>query len=80
MARPSDAEYSRPDYRWTHYRKERLLLGLREGALSLEEAIQRYALSPEELAEWRRRYDEAGADGLRVIYRRRRSNGSKRDG
>lgn len=46
--------------------------------LSLEQASQRYALSPEELRTWERDFDRYGVYGLRAtrlqIYRLVRSN------
>lgn len=59
--------------RWTIRRKAGVLEALRRGALSLEEASQRYALSLEELRAWERDLERYGVHGLRAtrlqIYR-----------
>jgi hypothetical protein len=58
--------------RWT-IRKAGVLEALRRGALTLEEASQRYALSLEELRAWERDLERYGLHGLRAtrlqIYR-----------
>ncbi len=41
-------------------------MGIRGGALSREEALERYMLSREELANWERTFDRKGVSGLRV--------------
>jgi hypothetical protein len=59
--------------RWTIRRKAGVLEALRRGALTLEEASQRYALSLEELRAWERDLERYGLYGLRAtrlqIYR-----------
>ena len=59
--------------RWTVRRKAALLEALRSGALTLEGASQRYALSLEELRAWERDFERYGLYGLRAtrlkIYR-----------
>jgi hypothetical protein len=64
--------------RWTIRRKAGVLEALRRGALTLEEASQRYALSLEELRAWERDLDRYGLYGLRAtrlqIYRTTRSS------
>jgi len=59
--------------RWTIRRKAALLEALRSGALTVEGASQRYALSLEELRTWERDFDRYGVYGLRAtrlqIYR-----------
>ena len=64
--------------RWTIRRKAGVLEAIRSGALTLEEACQRYALSLEELLAWERDLERYGLHGLRAtrlqIYRAVRSN------
>ena len=64
--------------RWTIRRKAGVLEALRRGALTLEEASQRYALSLEELRAWERDLERYGLHGLRAtrlqIYRTTRSS------
>jgi len=64
--------------RWTIRRKAGVLEALRRGALTLEEASQRYALSLEELRAWERDLERYGLYGLRAtrlqIYRAVRSS------
>ena len=59
---------------WTIRRKAAVLEALRSGALTLEEARDRYALSIEELRAWERAIERHGLHGLRAtrvqIYRR----------
>ena len=59
--------------RWTIRRKAALLEALRSGALTLERASQRYALSLEELRAWERDLERYGLYGLRAtrlqVYR-----------
>ena len=59
--------------RWTIARKAAVVLAVRQGALSLEEACRRYMLSPEEFAGWEQSIERHGIHGLRVtriqIYR-----------
>ena len=64
--------------RGTIRRKAALLEALRSGALTLERASQRYALSLEELRAWERDLERYGLYGLRAtrlqIYRAPRSS------
>jgi hypothetical protein len=58
--------------RWSSRRKAAILVGVRTGVLTREEACQRYLLSEEEFASWEAAFDRAGIPGLRVqSYRRR---------
>ena len=52
--------------RWVSRRKAEVLAAVDGGLLNLGEAYERYRLSPEELAAWRRSLDRAGLPGLRV--------------
>ena len=60
--------------RWTIRRKAALLQALRSGALTLDQARDRYALSVEEIRAWERDLERHGLYGLRAtrvqIYRR----------
>jgi hypothetical protein len=64
---PSDTK------RWVARRKAVVVDAVRSGALSLEEACQRYQLSVEEFLGWQRAIESHGVAGLRVtrlqIYR-----------
>lgn len=51
---------------WVSRRKAELLAAIDGGLLSQSEACERYRLSVEELAAWRRSVDRAGIPGLRV--------------
>jgi hypothetical protein len=62
----------RQEQRWTARVKLAVLQVIDEGLLTPHEAEQRYGISPEELAEWRRFYAAAGTEGLRVRYQKRK--------
>lgn len=51
---------------WVSRRKAEVLAAIDGGLLSLKEACERYRLSAEELAAWRRSIERAGIPGLRV--------------
>ena len=51
---------------WVSRRKAEVLAAIDGGLLSLEEACDRYRLSVEEVAAWRRSLDRAGLPGLRI--------------
>src|SRR5947208_8732000 len=59
--------------RWVVRRKAIVVQAVRNGALSLQEACQRYNLSVEEFLAWQRAIERYGVPGLRVtrlqIYR-----------
>ena len=59
--------------RWTVARKAAVVLAVRRGVLTLDEARRRYMLSPEEFAAWERAIDRHGIYGLRAtrfqVYR-----------
>ena len=59
--------------RWVARRKAVVVDAVRSGAISLEEACRRYALSVEEFLAWQRAIESHGVAGLRVtrlqIYR-----------
>jgi hypothetical protein len=53
--------------RWTIRRKAAVLLALRDGVLTLEQAGERYALSVEELRTWERDFKRHGLYGLKAL-------------
>ena len=59
--------------RWTPQRKAVLLLAIDYQLLSVAESLERFALTEEELASWRRALGRHGVPGLRAtrlqIYR-----------
>jgi len=52
--------------RWVARRKAAVVVATRAGVISREEAYERYALSPEELAAWEAAFDRHGSRGLRI--------------
>ena len=50
--------------RWVVRRKAAVLVAVRNGDITVEEACRRYGLSEEELQAWQRAFD---ADGLRGL-------------
>ena len=60
--------------RWTIRRKAAVLQALHSGALTFDQALERYALSVEEIRAWERQVERHGLYGLRAtrvqIYRR----------
>jgi hypothetical protein len=52
--------------RWVARRKAAVIAGLRAGAITTEQAYQRYALSEEELLGWQHAFEADGMRGLRV--------------
>lgn len=52
--------------RWTPSRKAMLVVAIRGGLLSLEDALRRYGLTEEEFAEWQRDLDRGGLNSLKV--------------
>ncbi len=59
--------------RWTIARKLVVVLAVQRGLLTLDEACERYRLSPEEFGGWERAIERHGPAGLRAtraqIYR-----------
>lgn len=64
--------------RWVIRRKAEVVVGVRAGLISLEEACARYKLSVEEFLSWQRLIEEHGLAGLRTTrlqhYRRHRDD------
>ena len=67
-------------HRWVARRKAAVLAALSSGAITMEEACRRYALSEEELLSWQRAFETHGLPGLRASgLRARRTPQSKAD-
>ena len=62
--------------RWVARRKAAVLAALRSGAITMEEACRRYALSEEELLTWQRAFEAHGLSGLRATRLRGRTRPS----
>lgn len=60
--------------RWVASRKAAVVVAVRGGLLSLEDACGRYALSADEFLAWQCAFDRAGESGLQV----RRSQENRR--
>jgi hypothetical protein len=54
--------------RWVSRRKAAVVLAVRGGVISRQEAYERYMLSPEELAAWETAFDRNGIYGLRATH------------
>jgi Protein of unknown function (DUF1153) len=65
--------------RWVIRRKAQLVAAVEAGIISLDDALLRYSVSPEEFASWQRSFQRHGIYGLRTtrsqIYRTSRSAG-----
>ncbi|MGH9594499.1 MAG: DUF1153 domain-containing protein [Bryobacteraceae bacterium] len=72
----SKSTYSRPVFelpepttkRWVPRRKAQVVAAVQGGALSLDEACNRYALTLEEFLTWQRAIDRDGLAGLRATH------------
>jgi hypothetical protein len=56
--------------RWVPRRKAEVVAAVRGGLLTLNEACERYRLTPEEFAAWQEAMDQFGLAGLRVSHAR----------
>lgn len=54
--------------RWGPRRKAEVVVAIRGGLISLDEAVDRYRLSMEEVANWLNLFDRHGLKGLRVTH------------
>ncbi|GAA0534485.1 hypothetical protein FHS83_003065 [Rhizomicrobium palustre] len=54
--------------RWGIQKKAAIVLAVRGGLLSLEEACLRYSLSLEEFGAWQRQMERFGVQGLRATW------------
>ena len=74
---PADLPFGPNNTRWIPRRKAALVLGVRAGLLTVEEACTRYDLTREEYLSWEAAVDQHGVGGLRTTkvqqYRRSRS-------
>lgn len=52
--------------RWVVRRKAAVILAVRSGRITLEEALRRYQLTEEEYRSWERAFDTHGLAGLRA--------------
>lgn len=52
--------------RWSPRRKHTVVIAVRNGLLSLDEACERYKLSLDEFMYWQRSIEKNGTKGLRV--------------
>jgi hypothetical protein len=52
--------------RWVPQRKAEVVAAVRGGALSLDDACQRYALTVEEFLSWESAISQHGLEGLRI--------------
>ena len=55
--------------RWTFQRKARVVAAIAEDRMTINEAMARFDLSPEELEQWTRLYVRWGSKGLRTTKR-----------
>ena len=77
---PRGAELPPPDTkRWVVRRKAAVVVAVRAGVITVEEACRRYQLSEEEFLAWQRAFETYGLPGLRTTrmqnYRNLRSRG-----
>ena len=63
-----DAELPPVGTRWVPRRKAQVVTAVRGGAISLDDACRRYALTVEEFLSWQRAIDKFGLDGLRATH------------
>ena len=52
--------------RWVVRRKAEVVIAVRTGVISMQEACERYQLSVEELLSWQKMIDKHGVPGLRT--------------
>jgi hypothetical protein len=68
--------------RWVIRRKAQLVAAVEAGIISLDEALDRYSVSPEEFESWQRSLRRHGIYGLRTtrsqIYRVERESGGNK--
>lgn len=64
--------------RWVASRKAQVVSAVKNGLISLDEAMERYSLSMEEFQSWQRALDRSGVAGLRMAAAqdRRKRTGS----
>ena len=59
--------------RWVIRRKAEVVVAVRGGLLSLEEACERYTLTSEEFLTWQNAFDKHGLPGLRTTMQQERA-------
>jgi Protein of unknown function (DUF1153) len=64
--------------RWMARRKAAVVLAVRRGLITQEEACRRYELSEEEFSSWQRSFDAHGVNGLRITSLQRYRDGHSR--
>jgi hypothetical protein len=65
----SEAKLPSPDVRrWVPRRKAEVVLAVKHGLLTADEACRRYNLTREELASWESAYRRSGVAGLRATH------------
>ena len=52
--------------RWVIHRKAQVVLGVKAGLITLKDACDRYGLTPEEFASWKKMIKRHGILGLRI--------------
>jgi hypothetical protein len=52
--------------RWTIRRKAAVVVAVRSGTITMEEALRRYQLTEEEFLSWQRAFETHGLAGLRT--------------
>jgi hypothetical protein len=68
VASPFDTLPPANTRRWVIRRKAEVVAAVRSGAISLEDACDRYKLSMEEFLTWQHLIDSHGLAGLRVTH------------
>ncbi len=56
---------------WNPNNKAKVVRAVKSGLISLDEAVNRYALSYEEFDGWKKALEENGPDGLKVTRSKR---------
>jgi hypothetical protein len=60
------SESPAPTRRWTARRKAEVLIAVRSGKITIEQALCRYQLTEEEFLAWQYAFDQYGIAGLRA--------------
>lgn len=66
-----------PPDRWVPDRKAKVVQAIRDGKLTIEQAIEKFGLTREELSEWMRFHERFGENGLRASKLRLYRNAEK---
>lgn len=73
-APPEESERKRYTFTW----KAELIRRVEAGRVTAEFVMREHSISPEEWAEWNRKYKEWGEKGLKATKRYRQSKGKPR--